>query len=142
LLTGIAFASQCIWIVGNCIGKKNSQRVLFRRLAIVYTVILSGYSFSHLEPLYGYPPLLSSVFYAWGFFLGYFAIREQFSLNHFETTVMGFFAGLLILISWQFLNQWTFYFAENIQIAPSKTMVSSRAFSYQQVLVRSQHSPH
>ncbi len=103
-LTVIFFASYLsatlIWLVGSLIGERNSHRVLFRRLAIVFTVILSAYTAQHIQHIYPWMETLSFFLYTWGLLLGYFAIREQFALNHFETSVMGVFAIIIVISSW------------------------------------------
>lgn len=93
-----------IWLVGNIFGRRTSKRVLFRRLAVVFTVMLAGYTTQHLagsSETYG---LLSLGFYAWGLILGFFAIREQFALNYVEALVLGTFALLVVVSSWHFSN--------------------------------------
>ena len=104
ILLGSTLTANFIWFFGNIIGQKNSKRVLFRRLAVVFTVILSAYTASHLDSLYPWMSTLSFFLYVWGGLLGYFAIREQFALNHIETTVVGAFAALLVLTSWHYTN--------------------------------------
>jgi hypothetical protein len=94
-----------IWIIGSLIGERNSQRVLFRRLAIVFTVLLSAYTAQHLKPLYPWMETVSFFLYTWGLLLGYFAIREQFNLSHFETSVVGVFAIILVIASWMGTNR-------------------------------------
>jgi len=94
-----------IWIIGSLIGERNSQRVLFRRLAIVFTVVLSAYTAQHLKHLYPWMETVSFFLYTWGLLLGYFAIREQFNLTHFETSVVGVFAIILVIASWMGTNR-------------------------------------
>jgi hypothetical protein len=48
--------------------------------------------------------MASLCLYVWGLVLGYFALREQFELNHLETVVLGLFALLLVTSSWHFSN--------------------------------------
>ena len=83
ILTASYFSAYFIWIIGSIIGEKNSQRVLFRRLAVVFTVTLAAYTSQYLRPLYPWMETLSFFLYTWGLLLGYFAIREQFALSHF-----------------------------------------------------------
>ena len=100
ILTASYLSAYFIWIIGSIIGEKNSQRVLFRRLAVVFTVTLAAYTSQYLRPLYPWMETLSFFLYTWGLLLGYFAIREQFALSHFETSVVGVFAIVLITFSW------------------------------------------
>ncbi|NQW45114.1 MAG: hypothetical protein HQ462_06900 [Deltaproteobacteria bacterium] len=100
ILTASYLSASFIWIIGSIIGEKNSQRVLFRRLAVVFTVTLAAYTSQYLRPLYPWMETLSFFLYTWGLLLGYFAIREQFALSHFETSVVGVFAIVLITFSW------------------------------------------
>lgn len=94
-----------IWLVGSLIGERNSHRVLFRRLAVVFTVVVSAYTSHHLTYLYPWMETLSFFLYTWGLLLGYFAIREQFALSHFETSVVGVFAIILVISSWVGTNR-------------------------------------
>ena len=99
LMAGAYAISTVVWFVGALFGRASSQRVLFRRLAVVFTVFLAGYTASHLAFSF-----VTLFFYGWGIVLGYFAIREQFELNHLETVVVGLFALFLVTSSWQFTN--------------------------------------
>lgn len=104
LIAGSVAVSTVIWFVGHLFGRRTSKRVLFRRLAVVFTVLLAGYTASHLTGAYPALAFVSLVMYLWGLVLGYFAIREQFALNHLETVVVGLFALLLVSSSWHFSN--------------------------------------
>ena len=105
ILMGSYLTANFVWFFGNLLGQKNSKRVLFRRLAVVFTVILAAYTANHLESFYPWMGTLSFFLYVWGVLLGYFAIREQFDLTHIETTVVGAFAALLVLSTWHLTNQ-------------------------------------
>lgn len=94
-----------IWLIGSLIGERSSQRVLFRRLAVVFTVVLSAYTAKHLVGFYPWMETVSFFLYTWGLLLGYFAIREQFALTHFETSVVGVFAIVLVVCSWFATNR-------------------------------------
>ena len=104
LLAGAYFVSHLVWLVGNMVGTKNSKRVLFRRLAVVFTVLLAGYTAQYFAPTFPIASFVSVVLFIWGLGLGYFAIREQFGLSNLETLVVGFFALLLISSSWHYSN--------------------------------------
>ena len=105
MLAGSLIAATSIWFVGNMVGEKNSRRVLFRRLSVVFTVLLTAYTAHHLENLYEWMGTLSIFLYFWSALLGYFAIREQFLLTHIETAFVGGFAVLLVLSSWHLSNR-------------------------------------
>jgi len=115
-----------IWLIGSVIGERNSHRVLFRRLAVVFTVILSAYTAQHLIHLYPWMETLSYFLYVWGLLLGYFAIREQFNLTHFETSVVGVFAIILVVSSWMGTNRLMVEAAQkyNQEIAKSQAVKS------------------
>jgi len=104
MLIASFLAATSIWFVGNMVGEKNSQRVLFRRLSIVFTVALTAYTAHHLENAYEWMGTASFFLYFWSALLGYFAIREQFLLTHLETAFVGGFAILLVLSSWHLSN--------------------------------------
>jgi hypothetical protein len=89
LLAGAFIVASIIWVVGNLFGRHGSRRVLFRRLAVVFTVLLGAYTAQHLAALDPWFGILSAALYFWGLFLGYLALREQFSLTHMETAVVG-----------------------------------------------------
>lgn len=133
-LAVILFASYLsatlIWLVGSLIGEKNSQRVLFRRLAIVFTVILSAYTAQHLKQFYPWMETVSFFLYTWGLLLGYFAIREQFALTHFETSVVGVFAIVLVVFSWIGTNRLMVTAAQrfNQEIAKTATHTVTKQF--------------
>lgn len=103
LMIGGAYAlSLVVWFAGTLFGRRTSKRVLFRRLAIVFTFLLTGYllqaSFASSLALF----LAGYAFYAWGLVLGWFSIREHFELNAVETMAVGLFALLLVSSSWHY----------------------------------------
>ena len=104
MLLGSFALSSFIWMVGNLFGRRTSKRVLFRRLAVVFTVFLAGYTANHMADNVPTLALVSLLLYVWGLVLGYYAIREQFELNHLETVVLGLFALLLVTTTWHFSN--------------------------------------
>jgi len=104
MLVGSFALASFIWIVGNLFGRRTSKRVLFRRLSVVFTVFLGAYTAQHLALGNENFTLMAMGLYAWGLILGYFAIREQFALNHLETLVLGLFALLVVVSSWHFSN--------------------------------------
>ncbi len=111
LLVASYLIGQMVWTVGSFFGSKNSKRVLFRRLAVVFTMIMAGYTANHLESTFEWMGTASFFLYFWGVLLGYFAIREQFSLSHVETTVVGLFTALLVLSTWHFSHIYMEQFA-------------------------------
>ncbi len=105
MLVGAMAISSIIYLVGSLIGQSNSRRVLFRRLAVVFTVFLAGFIAQHFGDTKPNLAFVSLALYAWGLFLGYIAIREQFSLNHLQTSVILAFAALLVTSTWQLSNR-------------------------------------
>ncbi len=105
MLGGAYLISTVIYIVGSLVGQANSRRVLFRRLAVVFTVFLGGFIAQHYGDTNPNVALLSLGFYAWGLFLGYIAIRNQFEMNHLQTSILLAFAVLLVTSSWQASNR-------------------------------------
>ena len=102
LLTGAWVVSVLIWIVGSLLGQHSSRRVLFRRLAVVFTILLAAFTSHHLSTEYEYASLVSLALYAWGITLGYFAISEQFRLSRFQGAVVVLFAALFITQLWRY----------------------------------------
>ncbi len=93
-----------VWLVGNVFGQKTSRRVLARRLAVVFSVALAAYTaqyFVDSHPMFG---VASLFLYVWSLLLGYFAIRENFSLTHLESVVVGLFAILMVTTTWHYAH--------------------------------------
>lgn len=101
LLVAATFGAWVIWLVGGLFGQQSSRRVLFRRLSIVATVILAGYTMRHFTDYHQYAGYAGWAVIVWGALLGFFALREQFGLSRFEAAVMGSFALLAAMTSWQ-----------------------------------------
>lgn len=91
-----------IWFVGDLFGKRSSRRVLFRRLAVVFTVVLAGYLAQHMATPWAQANTIGYALYAWGMVLGFFAIREQFGLGSLESMVVGIIALLMVSTTWQY----------------------------------------
>jgi len=106
LVSGMYLLTMILWAIGSLIGhsETNSKRVLFRRMAVVFTVILLGYTASHLVPVYASLAYVSYFLYAWGGLLGYMAMREQFELNRLEAAMVGAFGLLLLTSTWHFTS--------------------------------------
>lgn len=106
IMLAVAYAViHVVWVVGNFFGTKNSKRVLSRRLAIVFTVILGAYTASHLTHQYAWMATVSQFLYLWGGLLGFIAVREQFFLSITETIVVGTLGALIVMGSWIYSNQ-------------------------------------
>jgi hypothetical protein len=100
LLAGAIAIAHVIYFIGSFFGDQGSRRVLFRRLAVVFTIILAAYTGSHLEHMYDWMGTASLFLYIWGGLLGFIALREQFMLSMTETLVVGSLASLLVFGSW------------------------------------------
>ena len=105
IMLGAVAVSWGIWFVGNYLGRHSSQRVLFRRLAIVFTLMMTAYTGQHLQGMYPWMETASVFLYFWSGLLGYFAVREQFELTHLESAFVTLFATFLILTSWNYSNR-------------------------------------
>lgn len=105
LLTGAWAITQLVWIAGTLLGHRSSRRVLFRRLAIVFAILLAAYTSQHLSVEYEYGSLLALALYAWGMALGYFAISEQFGLTKLQTLAVAIFAAIVISQGWKFSTE-------------------------------------
>ena len=101
LLITAFFGAWLVWLVGGLFGQQSSRRVFFRRLSIVATVILAGYTLRHFTDFSAWADFAGWAISVWGAILGYFAIREQFGLNRVEAVVMCGFTLLAALTSWQ-----------------------------------------
>lgn len=117
LLFGAYLIISFIWFVGNLLGERNSKRVLFRRLAVVFTVFLLAYTAQHLSITWPLLSFASLCLYLWGLVLGYYAIREQFGLNTVETVVVAAFALLLVTSSLHFSSHLVEQLAQTDEVA-------------------------
>jgi len=104
VLAGAFAISSVVYLVGSIVGKPNSRRVLYRRLAVVFTVLLAGYTVAHFSTTHEVALYVSYALYAWGMLLGYIALRAQFELSHLETSIVAVFALLMVGATWQFSN--------------------------------------
>ncbi|MBI3296018.1 MAG: hypothetical protein HYZ71_14930 [Deltaproteobacteria bacterium] len=105
LLSAAWVATVAIWLFGTLLGHRSSRRVLFRRLAVVFTILLSGYTAQHLSNQYEFASLLALGLYVWGSSLGYFAIAEQFRLNKLQTLAVALFAMIVVSQGWKLSSQ-------------------------------------
>lgn len=105
LLVGAWVITQLVWIFGSLLGEPSSRRVLFRRLAVVFTILLSAFTCQHLSGDYEYASLLSLALYIWGVALGYFAISEQFRLSRLQTVAVALFTAIVISQGWRFSDE-------------------------------------
>ena len=101
-LAGAFALSSVLWVIGNLFGRRTSKRVLFRRMAIVFTVLLTAYTSHFFSPVYPIMEVLSWAFYVWGALLSFYAVKEQFALGSLEALVMSALAFLLISSAWQY----------------------------------------
>lgn len=104
-LIGASLISIAVWFVGTFLGHSSSQRVLFRRLSVVFTLFLAAYTSTHLTHLYPWMETASLFVFFWGALLGFFSLREQFGLGFVETAFVGGFTALLVMSSWHYSNK-------------------------------------
>ncbi len=102
LLAAAWLVTGAIWTFGTLVGEHTSRRVLFRRLAVVFTILLAAYTAQHLSIQYEFAALTSLVLYAWGIALGYFAISEQFRVGRMATLAIFLFGGIIVMQGWKF----------------------------------------
>jgi len=103
-LIGASLISLGVWFVGSFLGHSSSQRVLFRRLSVVFTLFLTAYTSTHLTHLYPWMETASLFIFFWAALLGFFSLREQFGLGFIETAFVGGFAVLLVMTTWHYSN--------------------------------------
>lgn len=105
ILVGAAFAiSLALWFLGTLFGRSNSRRVLNRRLAVVFTVLLAGYTLQHLAARYPMMELASLALFAWGSILAMLAIRAQFSLGIIQSALFVVVGAFLVTTAWNESN--------------------------------------
>ncbi len=99
LFFGALSLSETLWWIGTRFGRHTSKRVLYRRLAVVLTIMLGSYT------LYAVPDatmqIVGAVMFGWGIILTYLTLREQFLLGRIASVVMGVAAAATIVLSWQ-----------------------------------------
>lgn len=104
VLAGAFVLASGIWLLGNRLGRRTSKRVLFRRLAVVFTVLIGA----NLLPQLGWGEwtiLTSWALAGWGIVLAYHAVKEQFALRPLEAGLVGAMALLLALSAWHYADQ-------------------------------------
>lgn len=105
VIAGAFLVSFSVWFVGNLFGRRTSQRVLFRRLAVVFTVLLASYTLNHVSYLNPSLLYISWALGLWGAMLGYYAIKEQFGLAYSEAALIGIFGAIMAVSTWHYSNQ-------------------------------------
>lgn len=101
---GAWFLTETIFFLGSLFGQPTSRRVLFRRLAIVFSLILLGQSALGLSESLPYAALLAGGFWIWALLLGFYTLREGFRLNGYEASAVGIFVLFLALGVWNFMS--------------------------------------
>jgi len=104
-LTIAYLISAAIWFVGSFLGRSSSQRVLFRRLSVVFTLALITHTSQHLVQFYPWMETAGLFTGIWAILLGFFALKEQFGIGFLETLFIGGFTALLITSSWHYSNR-------------------------------------
>jgi len=97
--------SLAVWMVGSFLGSSSSQRVLFRRLSVVFTLIFMGYTATHLTHVFPWMETASLFIFFWAGLLGFFSLKEQFSLGFLETAFVGSLTAMLVFSSWHYSNR-------------------------------------
>lgn len=105
LLSAAWVTTVAVWAFGSLMGHRSSRRVLFRRLAVVFTILLTGYTAQHLSDTYEFASLLALGLYIWGAALGYFAISEQFRLNKLQTLAVALFTVIVVSQGWKLSSE-------------------------------------
>jgi len=106
--------SVAIWFVGSFLGRSSSQRVLFRRLSVVFTLTLMAHTSQHLIPLYPWMETAGLFLGLWAVLLGFFTLKEQFKIGFLETVFVGGFTALLISSSWHYSHRFLIRNAHSI----------------------------
>lgn len=88
--------------IGSSLGRKNSKRVLSRRIAVIFAVFVFGLIGKHFSSVNPWVELAAYALMGWSIVLGFFAIREHFHLKNLETAILSLFLLLLIKTSWTF----------------------------------------
>lgn len=121
MVSGAFIVSTILWTVAKFLGIHSSRRVLARRLAIVFTVLLGGYTLHHFAN--GSELIHYTVvgLYVWGSVLGYYALKEQFRLNYVEAVLASVATFLLVVGLWHFTTVTT------MQVARSEVRKASHS---------------
>jgi len=124
--------SLLVWFVGSFLGSSSSQRVLFRRLSVVFTLVFAGYTATHLTHVFHWMETASLFLFFWAALLGFFSLKEQFKLGLLETAFIGSFTALLVFSSWHYSNR---FIEQNAQTISHE--IAYRPFLSQQKPVKS-----
>lgn len=99
LFIGAVSLSETLWWLGATFGRHTSKRVLYRRLAIVLTLLLGAYTLHASGSAEALP--WAWALSGWGLVLSYLTLREQFMLNRLMAAALGLIAVSGIVMSWQ-----------------------------------------
>lgn len=105
-IIGAFLITVLVWFVGSIMGRSSSQRVLFRRLSIVFTLVLTAHTARHLTHLYPWMDTASLFVFFWAGLLGFFSLREQFRIGFVETAFLSGVTALLVVSSWHYSNRY------------------------------------
>ncbi len=99
LFFGTLSLSETIWWIGEKLGRSTSKRVLNRRMAVVFTVMLASYALLvATEPSQQW---FGALLFMWGLTLCFWTLKEQFSLSALSAGVLGIVAAVVIVATWQ-----------------------------------------
>jgi len=123
LLAAVFCASEAIWWLVARFGFQTSKRVLYRRLAVVSTMVLASYAmFASIEPG---AQLMGALFFGWGLILSYLTFREQYQFSQVTSLVLGILAVGAVEFTWQYSDQFvqntaSSQIAQHQQVAKAK----------------------
>ncbi len=95
--------SYIIWLIGGLFSNKASLRVLIRRFATAFSILLIGYILQFFFPGKA-TVVLKYIFYFWGLILCFMLVKEQFNLAIIESLIVGCLAIIIAISTWYFSN--------------------------------------
>jgi hypothetical protein len=99
LLGALAFV-EMIGLLGGMFGRQTSRRVLSRRLAVVFSLILVANTLYQFAPVSPWAGIAAAVIFLWSVVLGYFSLRTHFGLTLGEAASVGVFSLFVMVCAW------------------------------------------
>ncbi len=99
LFVGMLSLSETLWWIGEKLGRHTSKRVLYRRLAVVLTLMLGAYTLFSMTSAWA--QAFGFATFGWGLVLTYSTLREQFMVGRVTAALLGVVAAATIVASWR-----------------------------------------
>jgi hypothetical protein len=101
-MLGAVALVEMIGFLGGMFGRQSSRRVLFRRLAVVFSIVLLANTLNQCAAISTVAAVTAVTLFLWGLMLGFFTLREQFGLTFGEASTIGVFSLCMVVCTWHF----------------------------------------